>query len=52
MKYRNTRTGAVIETASVCSGAEWVEVAESKPARKTAASTPKKNVKKGVKSVE
>ena len=25
MKYRNTKTGAVIETASVVSGGNWVE---------------------------
>lgn len=44
-KYRNRRTGAVIETASVCAGADWEKVAE--PARKSAAKTQqgKKDVK-------
>lgn len=28
MKYRNTKTGAVIETASVVSGGNWVEVTD------------------------
>lgn len=37
MQYRNVKTGAVIETASVCSGLDWEEVAgtaEKKPAAK------------------
>ena len=36
-KYVNTRTGAVVETASVCSGEDWEEQKESKPQKKTAA---------------
>lgn len=35
MKYKNLKTGAVIVTASVCSGGDWVEVKETKP-KKTA----------------
>ena len=44
MKYRNVKTGAVLETASVCSGANWVEVAE--PAEKNSAAKPKAAGKK------
>lgn len=29
MKYRNTKTGAVIETASIVSGGNWVEVTDA-----------------------
>ena len=46
MQYRNVKTGAVIETASVCSGLDWEEVAETaekKPAAKT--QQTKKDVK-------
>ena len=49
MKYKNIRTGAIIEVASVCSGNEWVAVVEEKPA-KTQATAKKKTTKKGVKS--
>jgi hypothetical protein len=46
-KYRNLKTGAVFETASVCAGANWEEVktADTKApnARKTTAK--KKDVK-------
>ena len=34
-KYVNTRTGAVVETASVCSGEDWEEQKENKPQEKT-----------------
>ena len=36
-RYVNTRTGAVIETASLCSGEDWEEVVT-----KTAAETQRK----------
>lgn len=39
-KYVNTRTGAVVETASVCHGEDWEEL---KPPKKT---PPKKTQKK------
>lgn len=29
MKYKNTKTGAVIETASIVSGGNWVEVTDA-----------------------
>ena len=29
MKHRNTKTGAVIETASIVSGGNWVEVTDA-----------------------
>lgn len=53
-KYKNLRTGAVIVTASFCSGGCWVELtdkkpAEQKPAKKPAekkATTTKKPAKK------
>lgn len=41
MKYKNTKTGAVIETASVCSGGDWVEV-RKEPAKKTSKPQSKK----------
>lgn len=46
MKYKNTKTGAVIETASICTGADWEEVtpAEKKPTSKKAPAK-KKDVK-------
>ena len=50
MKYKNIKTGAIIEVASVCSGENWVEVVE-KPAKKTTASTTK-TTKKGVSQSE
>ncbi len=48
MKYRNERTGAVIETASVISGGDWKAVEEKpekkpEPAKKAAAKKPKKS---------
>lgn len=42
MKYRNTKTGALIETACPVSGADWVEVKAAKPASKA----PGKNAPK------
>ncbi len=48
MQYRNVKTGAVIEAASVCSGKDWVEVkaADNKPTtKKTPVKTKKKDVK-------
>ena len=48
MQYRNVKTGAVIEAASVCSGEDWVAVepADNKPAtKKEPAKTKKKDVK-------
>ena len=47
MKYRNTRTGAIIEVASVISGDDWEKVQE----KKTAAKKPT-NGKKAGKSKE
>jgi hypothetical protein len=46
VKYKNTKTGAVIETASICIGADWEEVtpAEKKPTSKKAPAK-KKDVK-------
>lgn len=46
MKYRNERTGAVIETASVISGGDWKPVEENpapnpEPAKKAATKTTK-----------
>ena len=46
-KYKNSRTGAVLITASIVSGGDWVEVVE-KPAEKKKATTPKKTTKKKV----
>lgn len=31
MIYKNTKTGAVIKTTSVCSGGSWVEVEKEQP---------------------
>ena len=44
-KYVNTRTGAVIETASVCHGEDWEELkpAEKKPTKKPQKKEVKKN---------
>ena len=44
MQYRNVKTGAVIEAASVCSGLDWEEVAET--AEKKTAAKPKATGKK------
>ena len=44
MKYKNIKTGAVIETASVCSGGDWIEVKE--PAKSQKSSPKKKEVLK------
>lgn len=33
-KYKNIRTGAVIVTASFCSGGNWIELTNKKPADK------------------
>ena len=41
-KYVNTRTGAVVETASVCSGEDWEEQKESKPKKPAAKKQQKK----------
>ena len=35
MKYRNTKTGAVIQTVSVVSGGDWVEVVETPKPKRT-----------------
>ena len=45
-KYVNTRTGAVVETASVCHGEDWEEL---KPAEKKPPKKPQKPQKKEVK---
>lgn len=45
MKYRNTKTQAVIETACVISGGDWVQVGEQP---KPAEPKPKKSTKKSV----
>ena len=45
MKYINTKTQAVLETACVISGGDWVKV-EEQP--KTTEPKPKKNTKKSV----
>lgn len=44
-KYRNSITGAVVETASVCHGEDWEELkpAEKKPPKKTQKKEVKKN---------
>ena len=44
-KYVNTRTGAVVETASVCHGEDWEELkpAEKKPTKKPQKKEVKKN---------
>ena len=49
-KYVNTRTGAVVETASVCHGEDWEELkpAEKKPPKKT----PTKKTQKKEKEVK
>lgn len=51
-KYVNTRTGAVVETASVCSGEDWEEQKESKPQKKTAAKKQQKNEKRCTSAAE
>lgn len=43
MKYRNTKTGALIETACPVSGSDWVEVKAAEPASKAPGKTPKKS---------
>lgn len=50
-KYVNTRTGAVVETASVCSGEDWKEQKESKP-KKPAAKKQQKNEKRCTNAAE
>ena len=42
MKYRNEKTGAVIETASVIQGGDWKQVDEAPKPKKPAKKTPKK----------
>lgn len=43
-KYVNTRTGAVVETASVCHGEDWeLKPAEKKPPKKPQKKEVKKN---------
>lgn len=42
MKYRNTKTQAVIETACVISGGNWVEV-KNQPANNTQSQAPAKD---------
>lgn len=45
MKYLNTRTHAVIETACVCSGDDWVALKEEKKTQPKTKSAPKKTKK-------
>ena len=45
MKYVNSKTGAVLETASVIKGGNWVP-AEKKQPKKTSGTTDKKPAKK------
>lgn len=42
MKYRNTKTQVVIETACTVSGGDWVKVEQPKPKSKSAANTKKR----------
>lgn len=45
MKYINSKTGAVLETASVIRGGNWVPVEEKQP-KKTTETPVKKTTKK------
>ena len=51
-KYVNTRTGAVVETASVCSGEDWEEQKGSKPQKKPVAKKQQKNEKRCTSAAE
>ena len=46
MKYLNTKTQAVIETACVISGGDWVEVKEQPKTQKPKAATKQTTHKK------
>ena len=42
MKYRNTRTGAILDTTAEIRGGDWVELAGQKPAPLTEAPAQEK----------
>lgn len=46
MIYKNTKTGAVVESASPVSGGNWVEVKEEQPKRTTSTAKKKAGAKK------
>lgn len=43
MIYKNTKTGVVIKTTSVCSGGNWVEVEKEQPKKTTSTKRAKKD---------
>lgn len=45
MKYRNTKTGAILELSGQLSGGDWVEVKASAPTATTAPAQEKKQRK-------
>lgn len=46
MRYRNTQTGAVIETDCVCRGGDWETVSPSQAKKRDAPEGRKRTVKK------